>query len=234
MDTPGSLLRQARTSRGLSLQELSSITRIPRVSLMNLENDAFEELPAQVFVRGFLRNVARELKLEEQSIIDLYEHHTGRSRRDPLASLDAPLIEEAPAVSPSVPSVPAVSVLAELPSLTGLSAPKLFEAVPSLGKWKMPKWDHVVEVVGSTRPSYVIGTLLLLLGVALTVTVMANGSGPRPNLTIGAGPAHQAATWDVKADGSKAPWIVKGQTSNLVGAATFDLSRPQPRQNSAE
>lgn len=231
MDTPGSLLRQARTSRGLSLQELSSITRIPRVSLMNLENDAFEELPAQVFVRGFLRNVARELKLGEQSIIDLYEHHTGRARRDPLAFLDAPLVEEAPVASPAVS---AMSSLVELPSLSGLSAPNLFEAVPSLGKWKLPKWDHVVEVVGSTRPSYVIGTLLLLLGMALTVTVMASGSGPRPNLTIGAGPANQTATWDVKADGSKAPWIVKGQTSNLVGAATFDLSRPQPRQNSAE
>ena len=207
METPGTILRRARETRGYTLQDLSTVTRIPLVSLGHLENDAFDELPAEVFVRGFLRNIARELGLAGEAVIESYEAQTGRSHRSPMSR---------------VASIP----VPEIPSLASMPAPSLVEALPKARLLKMPNFDRVVEVVGSARPTYVIGTLLLL-GLALTVSVLANGTGAGPNLSLNNAPPTKAS-WNLKADGdTSAPWIVKGQTSNLAGAATLDLSRPK-------
>ena len=51
-DSIGRVLKQEREDRSLSLQELSSTTRIPRKTLECLEEDRFEDLPSGVFVRG--------------------------------------------------------------------------------------------------------------------------------------------------------------------------------------
>ncbi len=212
MNTPGSLLKQARLERNMTLQQLSAVTRIPRVSLGHLENDAFEELPAEVFVRGFIRNVSRELNLDAKRVINAYEGLTGQQHSSPRV-VKAELVEDKP-VKESSPV-----------SLSAMAAPRLIEALPT-ARFSAPSWERVVDFIGSAKPSYVIGTLVLLLGVALTISVMANGMGPRPSLSLDTAATSQQATWDVKADGSKAPWIVKGQTNNLAGATTIDLSRP--------
>ena len=63
METPGLILKREREARGLTLLELSKVTRIPEASLEAIENNNFEDLPAEVFVRGFLRNYARQLSI---------------------------------------------------------------------------------------------------------------------------------------------------------------------------
>jgi cytoskeleton protein RodZ len=55
MAAVGAFLRELRVKRGLSLDELSRVTRVPRPHLESLESDAFSALPAPVFVRGFIR-----------------------------------------------------------------------------------------------------------------------------------------------------------------------------------
>jgi cytoskeletal protein RodZ len=58
-ETLGSYLRQQRLRRGASVAELSRVTRIPLASLEAIEADRFDELPGEVFVRGFLRAYAQ-------------------------------------------------------------------------------------------------------------------------------------------------------------------------------
>jgi cytoskeleton protein RodZ len=55
MAAVGAFLREVRVKRGLSLDELSRVTRVPRPHLESLENDAFAAMPAPVFIRGFIR-----------------------------------------------------------------------------------------------------------------------------------------------------------------------------------
>ena len=49
-------LRSARIQRGLSIEQVAQDTRISARFLEALEDEAFQELPAPVYVRGFLRS----------------------------------------------------------------------------------------------------------------------------------------------------------------------------------
>lgn len=88
MKSPGTLLRQGREQRELSLDDVATMTRIPRAMLEHLEKDRFEEYVAEVFVRGHLRNYARELGLEVEQILQAYERHTGNRRVSPMAGVE--------------------------------------------------------------------------------------------------------------------------------------------------
>lgn len=60
----GGLLRQVRMARGLSLSQLAERTRIGSKHLENVEADRYDALPAVVYLRGILMNLARELGLD--------------------------------------------------------------------------------------------------------------------------------------------------------------------------
>jgi hypothetical protein len=71
-ETLGKSLRRQRVRRGMSLAELARITRIPAASLEAIEFDRFDELPGEVFVRGFLRAYAQALGLLPAEILARY------------------------------------------------------------------------------------------------------------------------------------------------------------------
>jgi hypothetical protein len=56
----------------MSVYDIATVTRIPVRSLERLESGLFEELPADVFVRGFLRSYARCVGLDADEIIRRY------------------------------------------------------------------------------------------------------------------------------------------------------------------
>jgi cytoskeletal protein RodZ len=55
----GISLRRARQDRALTLREISSSTKVPRSALELIEEGQLDGLPADVFVRGFIRSFAR-------------------------------------------------------------------------------------------------------------------------------------------------------------------------------
>jgi cytoskeletal protein RodZ len=61
---------------------MADITKIQPNFLQYLEEERFEELPAEVYVRGFLRSYARELRLDEEDIVELYFIQTGQQRAE--------------------------------------------------------------------------------------------------------------------------------------------------------
>jgi len=65
----GETLRSAREHRGLTIEQVAQDTRISARFLEALENERFEELPAQVYVRGFLRSYANYLKVDAQPLL---------------------------------------------------------------------------------------------------------------------------------------------------------------------
>jgi hypothetical protein len=80
----GDLLRQVRMARGLSLLQLSERTRIGVRHLENLESDRYDALPALVYLRGMLMNVARELGLDglrvSKSYLTFVEAHQAKAK----------------------------------------------------------------------------------------------------------------------------------------------------------
>ena len=60
----GALLRKIREARGLDLAEVSQRTKIGERHLRSIENERFDELPAPVYVRGFVTQLARLLHID--------------------------------------------------------------------------------------------------------------------------------------------------------------------------
>lgn len=72
MDSLGNRLRTARESQGLTLDQMTSRTRIQKAHLKALEEDSFEQLPERVFTKGFVRAYARSLELDEEECLRLF------------------------------------------------------------------------------------------------------------------------------------------------------------------
>jgi cytoskeletal protein RodZ len=71
-ETLGNYLRDHRERRGMSAAELSRVTRIPLASLEAIETDRFDELPGEVFVRGFLKAYAQAVTLVPADVLARY------------------------------------------------------------------------------------------------------------------------------------------------------------------
>ncbi|HET7319236.1 MAG TPA: RodZ domain-containing protein [Nitrospirota bacterium] len=72
MGTLGKYLHDAREARGIDLRDAAQQTRISLQYLRALEEENFEKLPGDVFVRGFLKNYARFLRLDEAEVMKQY------------------------------------------------------------------------------------------------------------------------------------------------------------------
>src|SRR3954462_573368 len=68
----GSSLREARLRQGLDFPELEQGTKIRGKYLRALEDEQFDVLPAQTYVKGFLRSYAEYLGLDGQLYVDEY------------------------------------------------------------------------------------------------------------------------------------------------------------------
>ena len=70
---PVSLLSQARIAAGLSLQQLTEITRIPSRYLQALESHDYAHFPSNLFVIGYLRNCADVLAVDINALLEDYD-----------------------------------------------------------------------------------------------------------------------------------------------------------------
>lgn len=72
MDSIGRYLKRTREGKAMSVEEISRATRIPVVSIERIEADHFDDLPGEVFVRGFLKAYARALSLPVDDVLARY------------------------------------------------------------------------------------------------------------------------------------------------------------------
>lgn len=72
MSSVGEHLKQLRESKRMSLAEVSRATRVPVSSVERIEANRFDELPGEVFVRGFLRAYARALDVPADEVLARY------------------------------------------------------------------------------------------------------------------------------------------------------------------
>jgi cytoskeletal protein RodZ len=71
-ETVGSTLRQQREKKRMSIAEVSRVTRIPVSTLESIEQDHFDDLPGEVFVKGFLKSYAQSVGLDSDDIVARY------------------------------------------------------------------------------------------------------------------------------------------------------------------
>lgn len=72
MESVGQYLRRHREARHMSLEEVARATRVPIASMERLEEDLFDELPGEVFVRGFLKAYAQAVDIPTDEVLARY------------------------------------------------------------------------------------------------------------------------------------------------------------------
>jgi cytoskeletal protein RodZ len=95
MENFGKVLRKARERRSLSLAEVAERTRVPQGSLKLIEAGNIDDLPADVFVRGFIRSYARAVGITDDEPLGLFEQAQASRRQ----------LEERQAAIPSQPAL---------------------------------------------------------------------------------------------------------------------------------
>jgi cytoskeletal protein RodZ len=80
----GTLLREERERRQVSLAEISHSTKLSVSSLKLMEAGRLEDLPPDVFVRGFIRSYAKTLGISSSEPLGLLDQVLSERRRDAL------------------------------------------------------------------------------------------------------------------------------------------------------
>lgn len=76
---PGSHLAAARQGRGLTVADVAQQLKLSPWQVEALESGDYRRLPGVVFVRGFIRNYARLVKLDPASLLVTAEHPAPRA-----------------------------------------------------------------------------------------------------------------------------------------------------------
>lgn len=91
MQDIGEVLRTARERQGRTIEEAYRATHITTRYLTALENGAFEVIPGEVYLKGFLRRYAQFLGIDGEELVQRY-----RDRREPKPDVpeSRPALEE--------------------------------------------------------------------------------------------------------------------------------------------
>ena len=86
----GNSLREARLRQGLEIPRIEAETKIRGKYLRALEEEQFEVLPGDTYVKGFLRTYADYLGLEGQLYLDEYNSRFTTAEETPVTQSTAP------------------------------------------------------------------------------------------------------------------------------------------------
>lgn len=184
----GELLRTAREAQEMTLEEVEQALRIRARFLAAFEEGAYENLPGAVQARGFLRNYARFLNLDEEAVLAQFDAgQAAFGRRQPRL---APGTERA---YPS-PFVPAMEPLAErqrrgwgrrIAVFLGLVVGLLVLAGLCLGGTQLV--ERVLNTQANQQELSLIGVLPTIPTLTPSATFMPSPT-PLPGARVAAGP----------------------------------------------
>jgi cytoskeleton protein RodZ len=133
----GNSLREARVRRGIDFAQAELTTKIRGKYLRALEEEQFELLPAQTYVKGFLRTYADFLGLDGQLYVDEFnsrfvsgEDHEPRARRSAARPQRRNRRLETNFVVVALAIVTVVTVIVVISAWAGSGSPKQHVASP--------------------------------------------------------------------------------------------------------
>jgi cytoskeletal protein RodZ len=87
----GDVLKEARSKRGLSLEEVAASTHIRLEYLKGIEQSDFSKIPSEIYVRGYLKSYAEILGLDEDEILALYCEEKGDKDEECVEEVQLPV-----------------------------------------------------------------------------------------------------------------------------------------------
>ena len=86
---PGSLLRQAREEKGLTIDEMSAISNLTKQTIRGIESDDYSELAGLSFVRGYLKLYAKKLGINEATVLEPFDRWKAEDSGEPIQAAGA-------------------------------------------------------------------------------------------------------------------------------------------------
>ncbi len=135
----GERLKKEREKRGMTLEEVSGVTKVSVRNLRALEQERFDQMPGGIFNRGFVRAYAKHLGLDDDKVVADYMEAAGES----VPTLD-------PAAIPAAPHLPGK---AAIPGKAAAPTPVAANVQPQESSAQVP-WAALIGLV-------VLGTIVL-------------------------------------------------------------------------
>lgn len=76
----GLLLKRLREARGIAIADISARTKVGASHLRAIEDERWEVMPAEVYLRGFVVELARYLRLDPAHVAQAYVARARRHR----------------------------------------------------------------------------------------------------------------------------------------------------------
>jgi cytoskeleton protein RodZ len=198
----GNSLREARLRQGFELPRVEADTKIRAKYLRALEDERFEVLPGDTYVKGFLRTYAEYLGLDGQLYVDEYNSRFAREEEFPVVSSAArrpkPRRMESNFIVVALAGIVAVTILVVVAWKFGSGGTNTADVLPG------------GDLVGTTPASGSRGT---------TTTASTPPTAPKPKL----------AKFALKADSGDC-WLevrARSATGNLLYQGTLQQGQTQ-------
>lgn len=81
MKTVGSILKEARIAKNLTLADVEKVTKIRAKFLNAIEQDAYQLLPSPIYAKGFVKNYGEYLGLESTRVMAFFRRQTDDVKR---------------------------------------------------------------------------------------------------------------------------------------------------------
>jgi cytoskeletal protein RodZ len=88
MQSFGEFLRQKRREKSVRLEDIAHVTRVSEKALRHLEADEVDQLPPEVFVRGFVRAYAEFIGVDAGEVLRRYNSSRGHKAPVDVGPLD--------------------------------------------------------------------------------------------------------------------------------------------------
>ncbi len=70
---PGTMLKEARVARGLSIEEVATRLNLKPANIQSLETEVFEQRISITFIRGYYKNYAKLLDVAPQQVLEAFD-----------------------------------------------------------------------------------------------------------------------------------------------------------------
>jgi len=79
-DFTGTFLKKIREYKKVELNRMADMTKVSKTYIRNIEDEAFEKLPASVYVRGFVYQYAKTLKLNPELVANSFLYRLKKAK----------------------------------------------------------------------------------------------------------------------------------------------------------
>ncbi|QPJ65109.1 MAG: helix-turn-helix domain-containing protein [Candidatus Nitrohelix vancouverensis] len=84
----GSYLKKERELRGVPLEEIAGATKVHIQFLRAIEDNKLDQLPGEVFIKGYIRSYAKAIGSDVDEVLNVYDEAIGKLRKKKINDLE--------------------------------------------------------------------------------------------------------------------------------------------------